>query len=84
MCGRPYAALILCEGYAFLDEGHQILAAGYAIALRRSRWIRAARSSAAFCTQRFPKFYRNTLRSPSCVRVQRGGNAIHPAEERRR
>jgi len=28
MCGRPYAALMLCVGYAFLDEGHQIFAAG--------------------------------------------------------
>jgi VanZ family protein len=28
MCGRPYAALALCVGYAFLDEGHQIFAAG--------------------------------------------------------
>lgn len=28
MCGRPYTALMLCVGYAFLDEGHQIFAAG--------------------------------------------------------
>jgi len=28
MCGRPYAALMLCVCYAFLDEGHQIFAAG--------------------------------------------------------
>jgi VanZ family protein len=28
MQGRPYTALALCIGYAFLDEGHQILVAG--------------------------------------------------------
>jgi VanZ family protein len=28
MCGRPYTALMLCVCYAFLDEGHQIFAAG--------------------------------------------------------
>ena len=28
MAGRPYTALILCVGYAFLDEGHQILVPG--------------------------------------------------------
>jgi VanZ family protein len=28
MVGRPYAALLLCVCYAFLDEGHQILASG--------------------------------------------------------
>jgi VanZ family protein len=28
MQGRPYTALMLCVGYAFLDEGHQIFAPG--------------------------------------------------------
>jgi VanZ family protein len=28
MYGRPYAALALCVCYAFLDEGHQVLAVG--------------------------------------------------------
>jgi VanZ family protein len=28
MSGRPYTALMLCVCYAFLDEGHQIFAAG--------------------------------------------------------
>ena len=28
LAGRPYTALAICIGYAFLDEGHQIFAAG--------------------------------------------------------
>jgi VanZ family protein len=28
MAGRPYLALAVCVGYAFLDEGHQILVPG--------------------------------------------------------
>lgn len=28
MYGRPYAALAICVGYAFLDEGHQLFVPG--------------------------------------------------------
>lgn len=54
MAGRPYAALILCVCYAFLDEGHQILVPGrtpslYDVALDSSgalfsRFLNAATS----------------------------------------
>ena len=54
MAGRPYTALILCVGYAFLDEGHQILVPGrtpslYDVALDSSgalfsRFLNAATS----------------------------------------
>src|SRR2546430_10596534 len=54
MAGRPYAALMLCVCYAFVDEGHQILVAGrtpslYDVALDSSgalfsRFLNAATS----------------------------------------
>lgn len=54
MAGRPYAALMLCVCYAFLDEGHQILVPGrtpslYDVALDSSgalfsRFLNAATS----------------------------------------
>jgi VanZ family protein len=57
MYGRPYAALMLCVCYAFLDEGHQIFAAGrgpslYDVALDSSgalfsRFLHAAISEVA-------------------------------------
>jgi VanZ family protein len=57
MAGRPYTTLVLCVGYAFLDEGHQILVPGrtpslYDVALDSSgallgRFLDAARGEFA-------------------------------------
>ena len=57
MYGRPYAALAICVGYAFLDEGHQMFVPGrgpslYDVALDSSgalfsRFLHAALSDLA-------------------------------------
>jgi VanZ family protein len=69
MYGRPYAALALCVCYAFLDEGHQVLAVGRTPSLSDVALDgRSARSTTATATIRRRRaiFSTEALRRWSC------------------
>ena len=79
MAGRPYLALSVCVLYALLDEGHQILVPGRTpVALGccagfDRRAVQPLPESGARRTGVISlRFYR---------RLERGGDAIHPAIE---